>query len=92
MIKYRELVMRCPRLGGEVSFAYCEQEAGDLPCRQTIRCWESSFPVESHLRGTLAPASWERFCGQAPRDRIATLIDMVEAVRQRQEGDLPPRR
>lgn len=84
MQSYRERMTRCPRLGGEVSFAYCEQEAGSLPCRQVICCWEAGFPVEAYLRETLTPDLWERFCGQLPKDRMTTLIDLVDAARRRQ--------
>jgi len=80
---YREWIMRCPRLGGEVPFSYCEREAGDLPCRQVVRCWEAGFPVEEYLCETLTPESWERFCGQTPKDRMTTLLDIVEAAKRR---------
>jgi hypothetical protein len=83
MKSYRERIMRCPRLGGEVSFSYCEREAGDLPCRQVVRCWEAGFPVEEYLRETLAPETWERFCGQNSKDRMTTLLDIVGAAGRR---------
>ena len=83
MDPYRNLVMRCPRLGGEVPFSYCEREAGELPCRQVIRCWEAGFPVEAHLRETLTPEAWERFCGQTPKDRMTALLDQAEAAKRR---------
>ena len=44
MKSYRDLVMRCPRLGGEVPFSYCEREAGDLPCRQVDPMLGGRFP------------------------------------------------
>lgn len=83
MKPYRDLLMRCPRLGGEVPFSYCEQEAGELPCRQIVRCWEAGFLVETYLRETLTKDEWERFCGQIPQDRITSLIDLVGAVKRR---------
>lgn len=83
MKAYRDLLMRCPRLGGEVPFSYCEQEAGELPCRQIVRCWEAGFPVEAYLRETLTKEAWKRFCGQVPKDRMTTLIDLVEAAKRR---------
>jgi hypothetical protein len=87
MKSYRDLVMRCPRLGGEVPFSYCEREAGDLPCRQVVRCWETIFPVETCLRETMTPETWECFCEQVPKDRMTMLIDVVEAAkRRRKEG------
>ena len=87
MESYRNLMIRCPRLGGEVPFSYCEREAGELPCRLIIRCWEGGFPVEDYLRNTLSPEAWERFCGQAPRDRMTTLIDVAEAAKRRKTPD-----
>ena len=76
----REWVIRCPRLGGEVPFSYCEREAGDLPCGQIIRCWEAGFAVEEYLREALTPDAWERFRGRVPKDRISTILDVVEAA------------
>ncbi len=82
---YREWIIRCPRLGGEVPFSYCEQESGDLPCRQVIRCWEAGFPVAEYLRETLMPDAWERFCGLIPKDRMTTILDVALAAGERQK-------
>jgi len=87
MGSYGDLAIRCPRLGGEVTFSYCEREAGELPCRRIVQCWEAGFPVETHLRETMTHAVWERFCGQVPQDRIATLLDLVEAAKRRLNKD-----
>lgn len=83
MKPYRELIIRCPRLGGEVPFSYCEREAGNLPCRQVVRCWEAGFPVEEYLRETLTPETWERFSSEVPKDRMTTLLDIAEAAKRR---------
>jgi hypothetical protein len=82
---YRERIIRCPRLGGEVPFSYCEREAGELPCRQVVRCWNAGFPVEEYLRETLTPEVWDRFRSEIPKDRMTTLLDIVESARQRQK-------
>ncbi len=87
MESYRDLVIRCPRLGGEVPFSYCEREAGELPCRQVVRCWESGLPVEAYLRESLPPEAWDRFCRQVPKDRMTTLINLAEAAKQRRKPE-----
>ena len=83
MNEYDTLEIRCPRLGHELTFAYCRRESGDLPCPRAIKCWESFFPVERHLRESLTVESWERFAGQVPQDKRVTLFDLIEQARAR---------
>jgi len=82
----RNRITRCPRLGGEVPFPYCEREAGDLPCRQVVRCWEAAFPVEAYLREKLGPAAWQQFCADVPKDRLTMLVDLAAAARRKPKG------
>jgi len=39
--------------------------------------------VEAYLRETLTREAWECFCNQIPKDRMTTLIDLVEAAKRR---------
>ena len=82
---FRKQIIRCPRLGGEVPFSYCEKEAGELPCRQVIRCWAAGFPVAEYLRGTLTPENWERLRNEVPKDRMTTLLDIALAAKERRK-------
>jgi len=82
----RELVIRCPKLGGEVSFAYCEREGERLPCVRMIRCWSWRVPaVERYLRLKLTTQEWERCFGRPPQEKMASLVEMMEAARKRCE-------
>jgi len=87
MKNYDNLEIRCPRLGGEVTFSYCEQEGGDNPCVRIIACWQSFFPVEAYLKGRMSQESWERFSGQMPKDKVSTLIELIEAAKIRKKKD-----
>lgn len=80
---HNHLEIRCPRLGGEVTFAYCQREAGDLPCSRTIACWQTYFPVEVYLRKKLTQTQWERCFNQKPKEKIITLIELIEAAKSR---------
>lgn len=80
---YRHLEIRCPRLGGEVTFSYCEREGGDKPCMRVVTCWRPFFPVEAYLRESLSQEAWERFSGQTPKDKVSTLIELIEAAKIR---------
>ena len=83
MNRYSHLELRCPRLGGEITFAYCEREGGDIPCPQIINCWQAFFPVETWLKEHLSQEAWERFTGHVPRDKVTTLVDLIEAAKKR---------
>ncbi|MBW6486279.1 MAG: hypothetical protein K0B01_09045 [Syntrophobacterales bacterium] len=80
---YKTLIIRCPRLGGEVPFAYCEKEGGDLPCRMVVGCWEGIFLVENHLRETLSEEAWIRLNSQPPKDKLTNILDIVEKAKKR---------
>jgi hypothetical protein len=81
--KYDQLELRCSRLGGEVKFSYCRKEGGDLPCLRIITCWYPFFPVEQHLKETMTTESWNAFTSLIPKDKITTLIELVEAAKKR---------
>jgi hypothetical protein len=81
-----DLLMRCPRLGDEMTLRYCLQEGGDLPCRRIIQCWQPYLPIEASLRKRLTAMQWEAcFCGK-PEGKIATLIHCVEDAKEGLSG------
>ena len=77
-----ELLTRCPRLGGEVTFGYCLKERGYLPCLRIVMCWQAFFPVEKYLRELLTPQQWESCFESKPKEKIATLIELIEEARR----------
>jgi len=85
MEKYDHLEIRCPRLGGEITFAYCRRERDNLPCPRIITCWEMYFPVEKYLRSKLSREEWNRCFNQAPRDKVISLVELVETTKKRKQ-------
>lgn len=85
MEKYDHLEIRCPRLGGEVSFAYCKKEGGDLPCPRIIACWQVHIPVEAFLRKILTQKEWDLFFNRPPKDKVTTLMELIEAAKKREK-------
>ena len=81
------LELRCPKLGGEVTFAYCLVEGEGLPCSRTIACWQQYFPVETHLRAKLTQEQWDRCFGKTPKEKIVSLVELIEAAKERQQED-----
>ena len=77
------MALRCPRLGGEITFRYCRREQGALPCRMILRCWEGLIPVEGHLREFLTTEEWKRCFNTSPKDKMTTILEIADAVRKR---------
>ena len=80
------LEMRCPRLGGSVSFQYC-RSCGDqsLPCWKTADCWWESFDVMSYLRDNLTEDQYRAFLDkkEQPPPKVSSLLDLIEKARSR---------
>jgi hypothetical protein len=83
MEKYDHLEIRCPRLGGAVTFAYCRQEGGAMPCFRIITCWHPFFPVEQHMKENMTADSWDNFVCHMPKGKITTLIELIEEAKKR---------
>jgi hypothetical protein len=76
-------LIRCPKLGDEMTFAYCLQEAGDLPCARAITCWQAAFDVAALLKERLTPQQWEQFTSTQPKDKVTHLIEIIEKAKRR---------
>ena len=85
MKRFDHLVLRCPRLGGEITFAYCRKEQGDLPCPRIIRCWQDLIPAEQHLREFLSKDEWDRCFNAPPKAKITTIFEIVDEVQKRKK-------
>ena len=82
-VPYDHLEIRCPRLGGQVTFAYCRREGGALPCQRTIICWQSRFPVDAYLKSVLTEEDWETWTNQSPKEKMTSLLELIEAAKER---------
>lgn len=76
-----ELLMRCPRLGGEVPISYCLKEGGSLPCARTIACWQPIFPVEGYLRAKLTESEWDACFNRQGKSKVVSLIELIEEAK-----------
>jgi hypothetical protein len=74
-------LIRCPKLGDEMTFVYCLQESGDLPCVRIIQCWQAAFDVAALLKEHLTSGQWERFTWAQPKDKVINLIEIIETAK-----------
>jgi hypothetical protein len=47
-----------------------------------VVCWQSSLPIAEYLREILSPDQLERFTEQKPKERIVTLVELIEAAKK----------
>lgn len=83
MESFGDFEIRCPRLGHEVLLSYCLREAEELPCFRFLLCWESRIPTEIYLRKKMTPEAWERYSLQESKDKVSSLVELIEAARKR---------
>ena len=74
-------LIRCPKLGDEMTFAYCLQESGDMPCLRIVRCWSTCFDIASFLKEIMVPEQWNEFINFRPNDKVVSLIELIEAAK-----------
>jgi hypothetical protein len=74
-------LIRCPKLGDEMTFAYCLRESVDLPCSRIERCWSSCFDISAFLKEILTPEQYNKFNNSLPNDKVTSLIELIEAAK-----------
>ncbi|MCX5849737.1 MAG: hypothetical protein NTW65_09845 [Deltaproteobacteria bacterium] len=79
--QYDSKLIRCPKLGDEITFSYCIQESGNLPCARIIRCWQAAFEVAALLKEHLTTGQWEQFTCTQPKDKVTNLIEIIEEAK-----------
>ena len=80
-------IIRCPRLGHEVNLSYCLQESIDLPCARIVRCWSPVFNIETFLQKKLTPDLWQQFINCQPKDKVSSIIELIEAAKAKNHGN-----
>jgi hypothetical protein len=77
---------RCPRLGHEVTLAYCYRTPEGRPCGRLFLCWEGRLPrLRSVVARLLTPEEWRQCFEAPPSPKVATLVDLIQKVRERNE-------
>ena len=77
--------IRCPRLGHQVEFSYCQSENSGLPCFKTLDCWHHYFDVHTCLKEKLTPEEFNTAFTQTSPPKILSLLDLIEQAKKSQE-------
>ena len=74
--------IRCPRLGGPVPFAYCEQAGRDgLPCFKVMDCWWQHFDVAGYLQKHLNAQELRKALERPPQPKITGILERIQQAR-----------
>jgi hypothetical protein len=82
----QDVLLRCRRLGHEVTFGYCRQETRGTPCRLILNCWWEQFDVRSFLQANLPAedmAQVERAGDSPPPAKVLSLVDLIQQAKDR---------
>jgi len=82
----QDVLLRCRRLGHEVTFSYCRQETGGKPCRLILDCWWEQFDVRALLQAHLSAeemAPVARAGASPPPAKVASLFDLIQQAKDR---------
>jgi hypothetical protein len=82
-----DYLVRCPRLGHQITFSYCRVENRSLPCSKIVNCWYEHFMVEDFLREELKPEEWEQVFHGPVKPKIVSLIELIDEAKKRKDEE-----
>jgi hypothetical protein len=83
---FDRLDLRCPRLGGSVTFDYCRKVSEGLPCSRSLLCWAPQFPVMEYMIRVLDSDEWQQVFEQPAKPRLSSVLEAVERAREAAEA------
>jgi hypothetical protein len=75
--------IRCPRLGHQINFSYCESENSGLPCFKTLDCWYNHFDVHAYLTKKLTTEDFQKTFLDKGKPKVSSLFDLIEQAKIR---------
>jgi hypothetical protein len=83
--------IRCPRLGGPVSFRYCETTGSEgKPCFKIADCWWQAFDVVGYLKERLSPEELRQVLASRPASKLTGILAQIQQARRNIASDSEP--
>ncbi len=77
---------RCPKLGSEISFGYCEQcGENDLPCAKVFDCWWEFFDVTEYLQTKLSEEDFSILSQSRPKPKVSSIVELIQQAKNRKQ-------
>jgi len=77
----KDFAIRCPRLGHQINFAYCQIENSGIPCFKALDCWYTYFDVHSFLENKLSKADFKKAFISKGQPKVLSLLDLIEKAK-----------
>jgi len=78
-----EFQIRCPRLGHQINFSYCQSENSGIPCFKTLDCWYNYFDVHAYLKEKLSEEDFQKAFSNKGKPKVMSLFDLIEQAKKR---------
>ncbi len=75
--------IRCPRLGHQINFNYCQSENSGLPCFKTLDCWYNYFDVRAYLTDKLSEEDFQKAFLEKGKPKVMSLFDLIEQAKKK---------
>ncbi|MDA3918630.1 MAG: hypothetical protein PF690_16905 [Deltaproteobacteria bacterium] len=76
-----DFTIRCPRLGHQINFSYCQIENSGIPCFKTLDCWYTYFDVQSFLEDKLSKDDFKKAFVEKGQPKVLSLLDLIEKAK-----------
>ena len=78
----------CPQLGQTITFSYCRQVQGGLPCSKVLTCFTPHFDVAAFIAEHYSTEERERFLAPPPSrlDRVMETLDKSAKAKTEEES------
>ncbi len=78
--------LRCPQLGGPVTFEYCRKMNMGLPCHQLYKCWEEELDIDEYVKSNFTQEEIDKVFNTPPPGRVGTIFDVLQRVEKMKES------
>ena len=75
--------IRCPRLGHQINFSYCQSENSGLPCFKALDCWYNYFDVHAYFTDKLTEENFKKTFLNEGKPKVFSLFDLIEQAKTR---------
>ena len=83
--QFDDKTIRCPRVGGEVTFRFCRFENNMLPCRFIAGCWQGQMDIAAFLDEHYSEDELDRIFA-SPKPKVESLVGLMEKAKKAHEN------